>query len=94
LSWPVWESITRVRPNATLLALNDKQAEYLTVRRWIKEAGSAGVTSSVLKKMVNGEFDLRRLNDITQQLIESKQIEQRFASTPTGGRPSHRWFAL
>ncbi|WP_028165450.1 bifunctional DNA primase/polymerase [Bradyrhizobium elkanii] len=76
------------------LALNDKQAEYLKVRRWIKEAGAAGVTSSALKKMVNGEFDLRRLNDITQQLLESKQIEQRFASTPTGGRPSHRWFAL
>ncbi|MEY9138350.1 hypothetical protein ACVIWV_005780 [Bradyrhizobium diazoefficiens] len=76
------------------LALNDKQAEYLKVRRWIKEAGSDGVTSSTLKKMVNGEFDLRRLNDITQQLLESKQIEQRFASTKTGGRPSHRWFAL
>ncbi|MCK1273806.1 bifunctional DNA primase/polymerase [Bradyrhizobium sp. 61] len=76
------------------LALNDKQAEYLKVRRWIKEAGSDGVTSSTLKKMVNGEFDLRRLNDITQQLLESKQIEQRFASTKTGGRPSHRWFAV
>ncbi|WP_210202984.1 hypothetical protein, partial [Bradyrhizobium ottawaense] len=50
--------------------------------------------SSTLKKMVNGEFDLRRLNDVTQQLLESKQIEQRFASTKTGGRPSHRWFAL
>jgi hypothetical protein len=75
-------------------ALNEKQAEYLKVSRWIKEAGSAGVTSSALKKMVNGEFDLRRLNDITQQLLESKQIEQRFASTPSGGRPSHRWFAL
>ncbi|WP_213290446.1 hypothetical protein [Bradyrhizobium sp. sGM-13] len=88
--WPVWESITRVRPNATILALNDKQAEYLKVRRWIKEAASAGVTSSALNKMVNDEFDLRRLNDTTQQLLESKQIEQRFASTP----PSHRWFAL
>jgi Bifunctional DNA primase/polymerase, N-terminal/Protein of unknown function (DUF3987) len=76
------------------LASNDKQAEYVKVRRWIKESEDTGVSATQLKRMVNGEFDLRRLEDITKQLSESGQIELRRSTTPKGGRPGYRWFLI
>ena len=76
------------------LASTEKQAEYLKVRRMIKEAGEFGLTDTKLKAQVNGEFDLARLNAITTQLQESKQIDRKFTSGKTGGRPTFRWVAL
>jgi hypothetical protein len=75
------------------LASTEKQAEYLMVRRLIKEAGSAGLSFTRLKQQINGLFDLARLDAITKQLQESKQIEMRVAAGPSGGRPGARWYA-
>lgn len=54
--------------------------------------GKSLVLGTITQEFIGFEPTTRIV--ITQQLLESKQIEQRFASTPTGGRPSHRWFAL
>jgi hypothetical protein len=75
------------------LASSDKQAEYLLVKRAIKEAGADGLAMPALKRAVNGLFDLRRFDDILKQLQESSEVELRICSGPRGGRPGPRLFA-
>ncbi|WP_234713355.1 bifunctional DNA primase/polymerase [Rhodopseudomonas palustris] len=74
------------------LASTEKQAEYLKVRRLIKDAGREGLSPIALKRAINGEFDLIRLDNITKQLQEAKQIEFRQYTGAKGGRPGFRWF--
>lgn len=74
------------------LASTDKQAEYLKVRRMIRNEGTAGLSAVALKKGVNGEFDTRRLEDILKQLEEAGVVEKRLASGPRGGKPGLRYF--
>jgi hypothetical protein len=79
---------------ADRLASTDKQAEYLKVRRMIKETGKDGISDRKLKAQINGEFDLARLGSILTQLQESGSIERQHKSAASGGRPSWRWVAL
>ncbi len=79
---------------ADRLASTDKQAEYLKVRRMIKDAGKDGISDRKLKAQINGEFDLARLGAILTQLQESGVTERRFQSGSNGGRPSFRWVIL
>jgi len=79
---------------ADRLASTDKQAEYLKVRRMIKDAGKEGISDRKLKAQINGEFDLARLAAILTQLQESGVIDRRFQSGKTGGRPTFRWVIL
>jgi hypothetical protein len=76
------------------LASTDKQAEYLKVRRMIKDGGKDGVAVRALKKMVNGEFDGARFDAIIKQLTDAGDIEFREYVSPKGGRPGYRYFAV
>jgi hypothetical protein len=77
------------------IADNDKQEEYLTVLRWIREAGAHGITRKELLRRVRGKFDERRFNDIIGQLVGAGEVWSDPARTgPNGGRPSHRIGAL
>jgi hypothetical protein len=76
------------------LASTDKQAEYLKVRRMIKDAGKDGISDRKLKAQINGEFDLARLGSILTQLKESGSVEHVFKTGKTGGRPTFKWVAL
>ncbi|MGJ4995702.1 bifunctional DNA primase/polymerase [Bradyrhizobium sp. HKCCYLS3077] len=75
------------------LASNDKQAEYLFVRRLIKEAGQAGITTVALKQQINGLFDNARYESIIKQLQDANQVSGRMGTGPKGGRPAFRYYA-
>jgi hypothetical protein len=75
------------------IASTDKQAEYLKVRRLIKESGEFGISVVALKRSINGEFDGRRFEDIIKQLQESNLIEGKLGTGSKGGRPSWRWYS-
>jgi hypothetical protein len=77
------------------VADNDRQEEYLTVLRWIREAGPNGITRKELLRRVRGKFDERRFNDIIGQQVASGEIWSDPQRTgPNGGRPAHRLGAL
>ncbi|WP_316201673.1 MULTISPECIES: bifunctional DNA primase/polymerase [unclassified Bradyrhizobium] len=75
------------------LASSDKQAEYLFVRRLIKEAGPNGITTTSLKQQINGLFDNARYEAIIKQLQDANQVSGRMYTGPRGGRPAFRYFA-
>ncbi|WP_316206028.1 bifunctional DNA primase/polymerase [Bradyrhizobium sp. SZCCHNR3058] len=75
------------------LASTDKQAEYLFVRRLIKEAGKDGITTVSLKQQINGLFDNARYESIIKQLQDANQVSGRMHTGPRGGRPAFRYFA-
>jgi hypothetical protein len=74
------------------LASTEKQAEYLKVRRLIRETANAGITNKALRRAVNGEFDGRRIDDILKQLQDAGAIELRQHKSPKGGPSHYRWF--
>lgn len=76
------------------LALTDKQAEYLMVKRLIKETGKEGMSKTVLQRRINGQFDGARLKAIIDQLQDTQLVEFRPYQNPDGGRPGHRYFHL
>jgi hypothetical protein len=75
------------------VADSDKQAEYLWVKRMIREGGAYGIAMTVLKKMVNGRFDKRRFDDIVGQLSDAGEIESYVGPGKGGGRPAARYRA-
>ncbi|MGJ4942451.1 bifunctional DNA primase/polymerase [Bradyrhizobium sp. HKCCYLS1011] len=75
------------------LASTDKQAEYLFVRRLIKEAGANGITTVSLKQQINGLFDNARYEAIIKQLQDASQVYGRMGTGPRGGRPAFRYYA-
>jgi hypothetical protein len=75
------------------LASNDRQAEYLKIKRILKDAGPSGMPPRVLQKIINGEIDKRRLDSIIEQLQEAGNVFGEVKSlNPKGGRPGYRYF--
>lgn len=77
------------------LASSDKQAEYLDLKRMVREAGVDGISRTALLKRINGRVDTRRAEDILKQLQESGQIVGEIGrATAKGGRPGFRYYIV
>lgn len=72
------------------VADNDRQAEFLTVRGWIEEAGPEGILEATLTKWVKGRWDMRRHEDILGQLKAGGEIWREIRKPASGGRPGAR----
>lgn len=73
------------------LANNDRQAEYLQIKRIIRSAGSDGITARVVGRKLNGTVDTRRRDDILRQLVEDGHATFEKVFPSGGGRPSDRY---
>ncbi len=84
---------TTLREISGRLADNDRQREHVDVKRWIAEAGWAGIGRRELLKRVNGRFAERRFDEIIKQLVEGSQ-EVVSILRATKGRPANRYVAV
>lgn len=91
----IFSTQTAIAEMSDRLAANDRQAEYLEVKRMVREAGSKGITPRTLFRRINGKIDERRLESILKQLDRSGDIFGEIGVTgPRGGAPGYRYFAL
>ena len=74
------------------LANNDRQAEYLEVKRIIKAAKTDGITRRDIGRALNGKVETDRRDKIIAQLIENGAVVER-EHKPARGRPTVRLFA-
>lgn len=76
------------------LADNDRQREYLDIKRLIVEAGRSGISRTALSRRVNGRVDRRRLDDILETLtLHTKEIASQIVQNPNGGPKGARYIA-
>ncbi|WP_311276136.1 DUF3987 domain-containing protein [Methylobacterium sp. WCS2018Hpa-22] len=73
------------------LADNERQREYLDVKRHIQLAGPEGITKTKLTRLVNGRVDTRRFDDILTMLGNANDIEIKLWQSPKGGPPGARF---
>lgn len=73
------------------LANNDRQAEYLQVKRMIRAAGANGTTAREIGRKLNGALDKKRRDDILQQLVADGYVRKSEVKPAGGGRPSERY---
>jgi len=76
------------------LSNNDKQAEYLKARRFIKATGRKGATARDVGRAFNGTVDLPRRASILNQLVEEGHVVKLLTGNPHGGPKSDRYFAV
>lgn len=74
------------------LANNEKQAEYLRVKRMIRTAGVAGLTPRDIGRKLNGALDTKRRDDVLQQLVADGAARKSEVKPEGGGRPTTRFF--
>lgn len=92
LSWLSVESV--IDEIKGRLADSDYQRLYLEVRRHIEKAGRAGLTRTELKRKLNGKIEVRKFDDIIENLKSADDVDVRMLTPATGGPTSMRFVFL
>lgn len=77
------------------IADNDRQREYLLIKRLIIEAGPEGISRTVISRRINGLIDRKRLDDILETLtLVAKEVATTFSQNPNGGPRGARYTSV
>ena len=74
-----------------MIADSQEQADYLKVRRMIREAGARGITARDLGRRIKGSIERRRFYGILEFLVEAGEVER--VAFKTSGRPREAFLA-
>lgn len=92
LSWLSVESV--IDEIKGRLADSDYQRLYLEVRRHIEKAGRQGLTRTELKRKLNGKMEIRKFDDIIENLRSADDVDVRMVGGAKGGPTAMRFVFL